>query len=58
MKVSAAFKIRIAPNETYKTLRRRIAANIRLHLIEGLIKLSRMSEVLLHERFFENCINS
>ena len=55
MKVSAAFKIRTGRhlNETYKTMRRRIAAKFRMHHIGSLIKLNRISEVLMHGHFFE-----
>ena len=45
------------PNETCKTLRRKIAAKFRMHFIGSLIKLNRISEVLLHGRFFENFKN-
>ena len=38
------------PNETYKILRRRIAAKFRMHLIGSLIKLNQISEVLMHGR--------
>ena len=44
--------------ETGKTLRRRIVAKFRMHLIGSLIKLNRISEVLMHGRFFENFIKS
>ena len=33
-------------------------AKFRMHLIGSLIKINRISEVLLHERFFENFIKS
>ena len=54
MMVSAAFKIRTRFNETYKTLRRRIAAKFRMHHIGSLIKLNQFSEELMLGRFFEN----
>ena len=56
MMVSAAFKIRTRFNETYKTVRRRIAAKFRMHHIGSLIKLNQFSEELMLGRFFENFI--
>ena len=58
MKASVAFKQERRFNETCKTLRRRIAAKFRMHLICDLIKLNQISKVLLHGRFFENFIKS
>ena len=58
MKVSAASKLERRLNETCKTLRRKIAAKFRMHLIGSLIKLNRISEGLMHGRFFENFIKS
>ena len=45
-------------NKTSKTLRRRIAAKLSMHLIDSLIKLNRVGEVLLHGNFFANFIKS
>ena len=45
-------------HETCKTLRRRIAAKFRMRLIGSLIKINRISEVLMHVRFFENFTKS
>ena len=50
--------MKISIYETCKTLRQIIAANFRMHLIRSLIKLNRISEVLLHEPFFENFMKS
>ena len=58
MKISAAAKLERRFNETYKTLRRRIAAKFRMHLIVSLIKLNLISEVLMHGRLFEKFIKS
>ena len=44
--------------ETCKILRRRIAVKFRMHLIGSLIKLNRISEVLLHGSFLENFMKS
>ena len=39
-------------------MRRRIAAKFRMHFIGSFVKLNRISEVLMHERFFDNFIKS
>ena len=56
MTISFAFKIRTGPYETCKTLLRRNATKFRIHLIGSVIKLNRISEVLMHRRFFENLV--
>ena len=45
-------------NEAWKTLRLEIAAKFRMHFIGSLIKLNRISEVLIHGRFSQNFIKS
>ena len=52
MKVSAAFTLERRLDETCKTLCRRIAAKIRMHFTGSLKRFNRVSEDLLHERFF------
>ena len=53
MKVSAAFQNLNGLKETCKTLRLRISAKFRIHLIDSLIKLNRISEVFhWHYGFF------
>ena len=51
MKFSAAFKIERRFNVACTTLRRRIAAKVRMHLQGSLIKLNRIREILMHRRF-------
>ena len=50
--------MKVSIYETCKTLRRRIGAKFRMHHIGSLIKLNRVSEVLLHGPFFESFIKS
>ena len=50
-------KLEPRPNETFKTLRRRIAGKFRMQFIGSLINLNRIIEVLMHGRFFENFEN-
>ena len=58
MQATITSKLEQCLNETYKILRHRIAAKFRMHLIGSLIKLNRISEVLMHTRFFEKLIKS
>ena len=58
MKVSAETASQLRPIETWKISCLAIAAKFRMHFLGSLIKLNRISEVLLHGRFFENFIKS